>query len=246
MKKQPLLLLLTLVTGLTGSAFAAESTSEETNLEEGLTLYLPWDTSMEAATAVGVKTPNKDTSTSLVEGKSGKGVKLAGKARLYYPGKDNFTIQEGTVAFWAKRDLPWKQDEVGFIMVKAIAGKAWNQSSFYFSVTQYGQIRVWLWDADKNQTLYMVTPVPPQADVWYHLAATFTDGEVRIFVDGEEGSYTNDGKGDPMMVMPSGDVKYLQIGSDYNHSFEGVMDEFRVYNRVLSPKEIKALYNLKP
>ncbi|MDF3128765.1 LamG domain-containing protein [Kiritimatiellaeota bacterium B1221] len=223
---------------LTGNAIASES------LDKGLTLHLSWNDSMEASTAAGIKTPTKDQSTQLVEGKSGKGVELTGSARLYYPGKDNFNIQEGTIAFWAKRNASWKQEDEGFILVKAIAGKGWNQDSFYFSITPHNQIRVWIWDHEKKQTLYMVSPVPAQANVWYHLAATFTDGEVRIYVNGEEGSYTGDGKGDPMMVMPSGDVKHLQIGSDYNHAFEGVMDEFRVYNRVLSPEEIKALYNL--
>lgn len=240
MKKQPLILLLTLITAAISSAFAADS-----KLDEGLTLYLPWDTSLEATIAAGVKTPNKEQSTSLVEGKSGKGVKLSGSAQLYYPGKDNFNIQKGTIAFWAKRDLSWKQKELGFVMVKAIAGETWNQSSLYFSVTRWNQIRLGIFDRYKKQTLYMVRPVPAQADVWYHLAATFTDGEVHIYLNGEEGSYVSDGLGDPMMVMPSGDVKYLQIGSDYNHAFEGVMDEFRVYNRVLSPEEIKALYELK-
>ncbi|WFB36969.1 LamG domain-containing protein [Kiritimatiellota bacterium B12222] len=235
MKKLSFLLFIAIISN---HAFASEA------LQEGLTLYIPWDSSMEATTAEGVKTPTKDQSTQLVEGKSGTGVELTGSARLYYPGKDNFNIQEGTIAFWAKRNMSWKESDEGFILVKAIAGSGWNQNSFYFSITPHNQIRVWLWDSEKKQTLYMVAPVPSQANVWYHLAATFTDGEVRIYVNGEEGSYTPDGKGDPMMVMPSGDVKNLQIGSDYNHAFEGVIDEFRVYNRVLSPEEIKALYNL--
>ncbi|WFB36745.1 LamG domain-containing protein [Kiritimatiellota bacterium B12222] len=215
-------------------------------LDEGLLLYLPWDTSMKASVAAGENAPNKSENIEVVEGKFGKGVKLSEDARLNYPGRDNFDIQEGTIAFWAKRDIPWKQTDKGFILVKAIAGQNWNQSSFYFSITPYGQLRVWLWNEEKQQTLYMVTPIPPQADVWYHLAATFIDGEVRIYVNGEEGSYTNNGKGDPMMMMPSGEVKNLQIGSDYDHGFQGVFDEFRVYNRVLSPGEIKKLYELNP
>jgi capsule polysaccharide export protein KpsC/LpsZ len=81
---------------------------------------------------------------------------------------------------------------------------------------------------------------------WYHLACTFRDGEVRIYVNGEEGSYTPDGKGDPMLVMPSGYVKHVQVGSDYNKAFGGVMDEVRIYNDALTPEQIKAIFEYQP
>ncbi|WFB36975.1 LamG domain-containing protein [Kiritimatiellota bacterium B12222] len=241
MKKPPLLYFITLIAGFAGNIFASDS-----KLDEGLTLYLPWDSSTEAVIAAGDKTPNKDQDTKLVEGKFGNGVALTGDARLYYPGKDNFNIQEGTIAFWAKRNASWKQDEAGFIMVKAVAGGIWDQNSLYFSITRWKQIRLGIFDSHKHQTIYMVRPVPAQENVWYHLVATFKDGEVHVYLNGEEGSYTNDGQGDPMLIMPTGDVKFLQIGSDYNHSFEGILDEFRVYNRALSPEDVKALYELKP
>ena len=213
---------------------------------EGMLFYAPLDDSADANSAIGAKGPKTNKETRLVEGKFGQGVELKGEARLYYSGIDNFNLSEGTVAFWAKRYKSWSQKESGYILFKAVAGPGWNRNSLYFQTTQWGQLRVWIWDNDSKQTLYMVRPLPPAADEWYHLAFTFSDGEVRIYVNGQEGSYTDDGKGDPMMVMPSGKVETIQFGSDYNHSFDGVLDELRIYNRVLSPENIKALYEHVP
>lgn len=213
---------------------------------DGLTFYAPLDGSYEAQAGEGSVTPNKNQSTQFVEGRFGEAVELAGEGRLYYPGTGTFNLSEGTVTMWANRNKAWKQAGEGYILMKAVAGPGWNKNSLYFMVTAHNQIRVWVWSNDQKQTLYMISPVPEQANEWVHLAFSYTDGEVRIYVNGEEGSYTGDGRGDPMMVMPSGNVKYLQIGSDYNHAFEGAIDEVRVYNRVLSPEEIKAVYTYTP
>ena len=71
-----------------------------------------------------------------------------------------------------------------------------------------------VWNSEGKQTMYMISPAPGEAGEWYHLAFTCRDGEVRIFVNGHEGSYTSDGVGDAMMVMPTGDAKVFQVGSD--------------------------------
>jgi hypothetical protein len=215
------------------------------SLTDGLTFYASLDKGIEADQAAGSPEPRMNQQTSVAEGRFGQGVELKGDARLYYSGVDNFDLREGTVAFWAKRYEPWAQRK-SCILFKAVAGPDWNRNGIYFMVTDWNQLRVWVWDEEAKQTLWMTRPLPEATNEWYHLAFTYRDGEVRLFVNGEEGSYVPDGRGDPMSVMPSGRVTNLQFGSDYNHSFQGVYDEMRVYNRVLTPEEIMALYQHVP
>ncbi|HEX5397653.1 MAG TPA: LamG-like jellyroll fold domain-containing protein, partial [Verrucomicrobiae bacterium] len=78
---------------------------------------------------------------------------------------------------------------------------------------------------------------------WHHVAATYDGQHVRVFVDGGWGGHP---------VKTAGSLKKsgwdLCIGNsvvDYGTgeflAFDGLIDEVRVYNRALSPEEIKAL-----
>ncbi len=219
---------------LAGTAFGAD------DLNEGLIFYAPLDDGLEAVVAKGSPTPRSSRSVTLVEGWSGQGAALKGDAQLYYSGVENFNLTEGTVAFWARRDVPWGQRK-SCVLFKAVAGPGWNRNAIYFMITDYNQFRVWVWDNDSKQVLWMTRPLPPTGDAWHHLAFTYRDGQVRIFLNGEEGSYEADGRGDPMSVMPSGRVQTIQFGTDYNHSFEGAYDELRIYDRVLTPESVRKL-----
>lgn len=214
-------------------------------LDEGLLFYAPLDGKADAVVAAGSASPTQNRATRFVDGRFGQGIELTDNAQLYYSGVDHFKLQEGTVAFWANRHQPWDQRKA-CTLFKAVAGPGWNRNALYFIITSWNQLRVWIYDDESQQTLYMTRPLPSSTNEWYHLAFTYTDGEARIFVNGEEGSYTSDGQGDPMMVMPSGVVETIQFGSDYDHSFEGVYDEMRIYDRVLSPEEIQALVKYVP
>lgn len=82
----------------------------------------------------------------------------------------------------------------------------------------------------------------PQADIsldeWHHFVLTYDQTNIKIFMDGEEeksgglsGDITYDGKN-------------LEIGRyvDTGPYFDGLIDEVRVYNRVLTASAVKALY----
>lgn len=214
-------------------------------LTDGLTFYAPLDGSPDAALAAGAKAATKETDIKFVEGKFGQGVELKEKAQLYYSGDLNFNISEGTVAFWVKRHEKWGGSKQGYVLFKAAVAN-WNKSSLYLMITEYSQLRAWVFSDDGKQALIMSpNGIPYVGEEWYHMAMTFTDGSVMIYVNGAEISYGT--KVDPMMVMPTGVAKNIQFGSDYDGAkFNGVMDELRIYKRVLSADEIKKLYEFVP
>ena len=72
---------------------------------------------------------------------------------------------------------------------------------------------------------------------WYHVVATYDDKMMRIFVNGEEqASLPRDGAINPSHTN-------LCIGS-YGPGFDraafhGVLDEVRLYDRALTPEEVR-------
>jgi hypothetical protein len=215
------------------------------SVDDGLLFYAPLDGALEVVLAAGAASPSEHRDLQFVEGRFGQAVHLTGRARLYYRGGANFNFLEGTVAFWANRDVVWGQRK-SCTLFKVVGGPGWNRNALYFIITSSNRLRVWLYDDESRAIIYMTQSLPEHPEEWYHLAFTFKDGEVRIFVNGEEGEYTSDGRGDPLMLMPDVPVPLLQFGSDYDHSFEGRFDELRVYGRVLSPEEIRALFEWEP
>lgn len=80
---------------------------------------------------------------------------------------------------------------------------------------------------------------------WYHVAMTFeADGELRMYVDGgmPEASVSVSGS----LVSKSADVT-VGVASHLpeKDSFDGLMDEVRVYNRALSAADIQELVDMR-
>ena len=86
----------------------------------------------------------------------------------------------------------------------------------------------------------------PNANQWYHVTVTHTLGTasaIKLYVNGQEESGTWwGGSGDTPVLMNDED---LVIGS-YNtiEHWDGYIDDVRMYNRIISPAEVMALYEL--
>jgi hypothetical protein len=74
---------------------------------------------------------------------------------------------------------------------------------------------------------------------WVHIAGTFDGTTMRIYVDGEEHGTMN--RPGPI----KGNDFHLCLGDfEYKHAsyFHGLIDEVKLYNRALSPDEVRAHY----
>ncbi len=78
------------------------------------------------------------------------------------------------------------------------------------------------------------TAVTYTLEEWHHVAVTFDDGEVKLYLDG---SVEGEGAvGSPL----AGNTLTLKVAADSNgqNLFRGIIDEVRVYNQALSEEEI--------
>jgi len=77
---------------------------------------------------------------------------------------------------------------------------------------------------------------------WYHLAVTINNQHIIYYVNGEKSTEHRN-----CATLPYTPNTYnLAIGSKFDGSeryFHGLIDEVRIYNRALSPSEIKYLYH---
>lgn len=90
-----------------------------------------------------------------------------------------------------------------------------------------------------GRVVYLVRDTIP-LNTWTHIVivADQTIGQLSFFKNGEKILVRND------LIPFANSTEFLQIGNDI-HSFDGSIDEFRLYQRVLSETEITELYKQK-
>ena len=75
---------------------------------------------------------------------------------------------------------------------------------------------------------------------WHHVAATRQDGQrVALYVDGQVDGDGNSGSG-----VVSANPSVFFCGFPGGRHFKGLLDDVRLYDRVLSPSEVEALFTL--
>jgi hypothetical protein len=106
-----------------------------------------------------------------------------------------------------------------------------------------------LWQPNTGVGFFVPAASPqPLLDVWRHFAVIYdrAAGTYQLFVDGvrtgaEVSGRSRTAPGESQWVI--GHSEALGINAD---AFTGALDDLRVYNRILSGKDIAALYNLAP
>jgi hypothetical protein len=101
--------------------------------------------------------------------------------------------------------------------------------------TRDGKPACWHWKDGVDFTL--IAASPPRAG-WYHLAYTHQDGVQRLFVDGTL-------IGTSLRTLQTGNSDNLLVGSFsaefFPETFDGRIDELRIYDRVLNSAELQRL-----
>ncbi len=81
------------------------------------------------------------------------------------------------------------------------------------------------------------------SDVWYNIIVTHTGTTTEIFVNGVSLGSATDQVINTANSNTNAIGAYLFAGGNY---YTGSIDEVRIYNRALSPKEVRDLYNFAP
>jgi type II secretory pathway pseudopilin PulG len=158
---------------------------------------------------------------------------------LSFDGSDDYITGIGdcptgsfTVAGWAKDTGP-------------IIGNKWSvlysaDQEIWFGVDREASQTVWL-DVGGNGKGACTTPGTWTRDVWHHLAGTWDESKVHIYIDGVDMSITKYGNPENPQAKPA------VIGAWSTHTkdetWDGLLDDVRIYHRALTETEIQAIYN---
>ncbi len=116
----------------------------------------------------------------------------------------------------------------------------WDTGYFIFvddTASDHVKFRV-LHTPTDNATAESTTSISP--GTWYHAVGTYDEQNVKIFVNGIEEAST------PHTATISYSTEGLYIGNrpSLTRDWDGLIDDVRIYNRVLSQDEIKRLYKI--
>ncbi len=168
------------------------------------------------------------------DGKFNKALYFDGSSYVaVMPGVEVSIGQETTWALWFKTD---------------VEGQSSNLATLHGTMVLYfsgGSISAQIW-TNPGAALWnpVNSNVPAKSGEWYHVAATWTEeaGEITIYVNGSEKN----------TAVAAGKVGFkagrqLAIGGNDQMNypgtnlFDGIIDEFRIYNRALSKDEIREI-----
>lgn len=185
------------------------------------------------------------------EGKYGKSISLTGRddSHVSIPGSPslNALTNQITVTAWA---FPNILPEGFKVIVSRQVGELLHPDQFYLGFGPEDGVMHYKWhlgtDDSGNLLEGDIYSGTPDSNRWIHLAGTYDGSTMRLYVDGVqigERSLTGNIRVDNNAIT---------IGGEENGSapqivdgeFEGLIDEVRIYDRVLSQTEISTIFEL--
>ncbi|MDB5340572.1 MAG: Protein of unknown function (DUF1553)/Protein of unknown function (DUF1549)/Planctomycete, partial [Planctomycetaceae bacterium] len=180
---------------------------------------------------------------TLIDGKVGKGLSLSGENGVTFPGIGHFTrVDPFSLSLWVKTPTLAPRMVVAHHSRAPIdAG-----SRGYELLLEHGQVAVGLHHMWPGNSLKVKTKTAIPIDTWTHVTMTY-DGSsqaagVRIFLNGEpaELEVVRDGLNKDITYGGEPDLAIGYRMRD-NGFKSGAVDEFQVFNRELTPLEIRCL-----
>jgi hypothetical protein len=219
--------------------------------DQGLAAYWPFDEARGTA-AVESSKQTEDViqgNFSFVSGVRGKGLKFDGFTTRITRNSDLPEIHEAVTfeAWIAPQAYPWNWNAI-----------VEQKNRYFFGLDATGHIGLRVFVDDQWRECVSATAVPFMQ--WSHIAATFDPQRgLTLYINGEEAVRLNvagrlaRGEVDPKTGQPTGGT--FQIGRNLeelpaaasikipaSYSFDGIIDELKIYSRALDASEIKAAY----
>ncbi|MFQ5837666.1 MAG: OmpL47-type beta-barrel domain-containing protein [Thermoplasmata archaeon] len=147
-----------------------------------------------------------------------------------------FNSADRSVEAWINPDL---SGHIGYI-----AGRVgWGNNETYLRVQySWGYIHAWVGNRTIQPIVSYELPAGTHVGVWHHVAATYDNQTLRLYVDGQERDNATvvNGVSDLDRPWTIGKANYW-----FGDFFNGTIDEVAVYSRALSAQEIKDHYRLR-
>ncbi len=153
-------------------------------------------------------------------------------------------LNEGTVEFWFNlNSWNWTSGLSGLFLWSSTQYLPDSGSTFdginlgcHRDFTATGELMFGIFD--NGGWHWALSGVTPQTGLWYHVAGTWGPNGLLIYINGAL-------SGSNVYPLPAPSyVQYHLLGrsSFTNSVIDGLIDEFSLYNRALSPAEIAAIY----
>ncbi|MFW6256723.1 MAG: LamG domain-containing protein [Bacillota bacterium] len=164
---------------------------------------------------------------SYAEGISGQGIKFDGKSGVLLP-EDLITDNTYSVSLWVKPDAFTHHTPAFY---GAVSGTEWI-SLVPGGISNIEETILWSGENWYDGNTGMLI----EKEEWTHLAFTVDNGDVSVYVDGEE---MHSGEEFPEIFSGSGT---FALGVNWwDEPYVGMMDELRIYDTAISAEQISEL-----
>lgn len=178
-----------------------------------------------------------------VEGKNGNGVEFRDKYRdfIEISNISAYESEEFSVSFWVKKiSMPIQSTPEAHIISFTTA----NQEEGWFFRTNDSQRQdvVFGLTTDSGAEPVLTKPLPISNSTFTNVVATFDGSEIRLYSNGSLfDSIEYDGTYVPTQNLPI----HIGVASYCSEctKFQGIVDDARLYDKVLDPTEINQIYN---
>ncbi len=234
------------------------SAQNEPNLTDGLVLHYNFNNNIKDISGNGNNIRNTNlTYASNINGSEAGSVNLQGKLIKAYLKKPNYS-KDYSVSFWFKANYNLNNTIKSKIKIIDFPNSA-NGNNNCFSIYYLNEsLFIDVDYLDKKNTVVPFSDgfkVNFQKDKWYFI--TYTFGEISPLTITINDHTTEIGTMDNLVLKLKNLNNPLVIGGDasttdekeekgqINNNFSGLLDDLRIYNRILSEDEILKLYILK-
>ena len=242
-----------------GAQYAPESELpvklEKTFVAPKLLFHAPFDGSVTPKFARGSAVPKSARGIEFVEGKRGQAARFTAKAGslLEYAADGNLVPERGTVSLWFRREWP---DQGRTSKGTEIWRALFSQSPVQGERIGSGQLWFWWWgdrfraDQSDDDDAYRCWE-GTLADDWNHLAVTWDEAGVNVFMNGRSGRNVGDGTSPMISALKPQDLltfkrqvfeSFFVGGQGGRYQFDGLIDDLRIYSAPLSEEQIRELW----
>ncbi len=169
-------------------------------------------------------------------GKKGGGIALSSSAGCVDLGAPpQFQLSTFTVTAWLEISGLPSVGASGYVVGQAINAdvSGWRVGTIQTDAGGFVQ-----WDQTVSGTHYRVAAAAPPLSSWHAMAMVFVPGgTTALYLDG---ALASSQPGFPAIAYDGADMR-IGCRSDGNNSFNGVIDEVRIYDRALTSSEITSL-----
>jgi hypothetical protein len=206
--------------------------------EPGLIAYYTMDDTNGTTIVDSLGGDDGTGSYTATAGKIDGGLSFNGSSNVINLG-NNFNFERTdsfSVSFWATKPI----DTLHMTVIgkkDVAASKGWD-----IFIDNWTNIYFWMRDQNANGISVNTATYPFGVAGWHYVVATYdgssSESGMKIYVDGVDRTSAPSGTLDSSIVN-SADTKIGYTNSSY---FNGALDDMRIYDRVLTPEEISAVY----